>query len=161
MESGNKQPFMSGFFHLFPRLIQLGMVVHIFNLSTQGGRGRRISKFKANLVYTAGSRQPGIYRDTLTPNNKDSLSEPLYFVAKWFAGAWTYHMLFIIYTNAAHLCIYFSWLTFGDMNNDALNICVQMLYGYVFSWAYTTGVLLSRTAGSPCLLFASEELPKY
>lgn len=37
IEPGNIQPFMSGFFffHLFPRLIQLGMVVHTFNLSTQ------------------------------------------------------------------------------------------------------------------------------
>lgn len=58
-------------------------------------------------------------------------------MAKWLATAWMYHILFI-YTNAAHLCIYVSWLTFGDiMNNDAKNIYVQMLYGYVFSWAYT------------------------
>jgi hypothetical protein len=32
------------------------MVVHTFNPSTQGGRGRRISEFKASLIYKVSSR---------------------------------------------------------------------------------------------------------
>jgi hypothetical protein len=32
------------------------VVVHAFNPSTLGGRGRRISKFKASLVYRVSSR---------------------------------------------------------------------------------------------------------
>jgi hypothetical protein len=34
----------------------LDMVVHAFNPSTLGGRGRQISEFKASLVYKVSSR---------------------------------------------------------------------------------------------------------
>ena len=34
----------------------LGVVAHAFNHSTWGGRGRRISKFEASLVYKVSSR---------------------------------------------------------------------------------------------------------
>jgi hypothetical protein len=33
-----------------------GVVAHAFNPSTLGGRGRRISEFKASLVYKVSSR---------------------------------------------------------------------------------------------------------
>jgi hypothetical protein len=36
--------------------IKPGVVVHTFNPSTLGGRGRRISEFKASLVYRVSSR---------------------------------------------------------------------------------------------------------
>jgi hypothetical protein len=35
-----------------------------------GGRGRRISEFKASLVYKVVPGQPGIYRETLSQKNK-------------------------------------------------------------------------------------------
>jgi hypothetical protein len=36
--------------------IKPGVVVHAFNPSTRGGRGRRISEFEASLVYKESSR---------------------------------------------------------------------------------------------------------
>jgi hypothetical protein len=45
------------------------VVVHIFNLSTRGRRGRLISEFEASLVY----RVPGwrkLHRETLSQKEK-------------------------------------------------------------------------------------------
>jgi hypothetical protein len=47
------------------------VVVHAFNPSTLGGRGRQISEFKASLVYRVSSRTArAIQRNPVSKNQK-------------------------------------------------------------------------------------------
>jgi hypothetical protein len=51
---------------------KLGVVEHAFNPSTRGGRGRRISVFKASLVYRVSSRTArAIQRNSDLKNQKN------------------------------------------------------------------------------------------
>jgi hypothetical protein len=53
--------------------LELGMVAHTFNLSSQhsGGRGRQISKFEASLVYKMSSRKArAIQRNPVSKHQK-------------------------------------------------------------------------------------------
>lgn len=40
-----------------------GMVAYIFNPSTQGGSGRRISEFEASMVYKVSLGQQRLHRE--------------------------------------------------------------------------------------------------
>jgi hypothetical protein len=61
-----------------------GVVVHTFDPSTQGGRGRRISEFEASLVYRVSSRRVrAIQRNPVSKNknkkqNKTKQKRPLH-----------------------------------------------------------------------------------
>jgi hypothetical protein len=58
--------------------MQPGVVVHAFNPSTWRGRGRRISEFKASLVYKVSSRTArAIQRNPVSKNkNKNKNKNP-------------------------------------------------------------------------------------
>jgi hypothetical protein len=51
------------------------VVAHAFNPSTWEGRGRQISEFETRLVYRVSSRQPGLYRETLSRKKKKKRKE--------------------------------------------------------------------------------------
>jgi hypothetical protein len=48
--------------------------VHAFDPSTQS-RSRRISEFKARLVYRVNSGQPGLHREILSQKTKNQKSD--------------------------------------------------------------------------------------
>jgi hypothetical protein len=53
-----------------------GVVAHTFNPSTPGGRGRRISKFEASLVYKVSSRTArAIQRNPVSKKKKKKRKE--------------------------------------------------------------------------------------
>jgi hypothetical protein len=52
------------------------VVVHTFNPSTRGGRGRQISKFEASLVYRVSSRTAKtIQRNPVSKNQKKKINK--------------------------------------------------------------------------------------
>ena len=53
-----------------------GVVAHAFNPSTQGGRGRWISKFEASLVYKVSSRTArAIQRNPVSKNKTKNIEK--------------------------------------------------------------------------------------
>jgi hypothetical protein len=57
--------------------MQPGVVVHAFNPSTWRGRGRRISEFKASLVYKVSSRTArAIQRNHVSKIQKIKINKP-------------------------------------------------------------------------------------
>jgi hypothetical protein len=51
------------------------VVVHTFNLSTQGGRGRQISEFEASLVYKVSSRTARAIQRNPVSKNKNKTKQ--------------------------------------------------------------------------------------